>query len=557
MITKHSFSAIVTGVTLLFFLCLSVVVKADDSLRFIYDGFEYELDDVSELDSTLTFYPVDRVLYEKALSQANGSNKYTVQVPNVKNGYAELNIYEGIINHQTVHANVQVCDTVVSMDEIRDYLSLRITVLDSLKSIFNEMRAKKGKRLTDRRHLELYCVIMNVSASDYNSVLRGAKKSTGEKVLNFLFPNQDDGGKTIKVKVDERFLVKLDLLVKTIDDEVNTLNRISNLDDYVELAKSSDRGYGLLHNLLLRLYDEEVYGRYERLQRKYSYDNLITYSNSWETFKNPLLADTTVTVRNPRYVGAGYAQWKWFEDFSTSSDETEHIVTEYPVKADYYVHKGHPEYIIRYSSGDYRDYAVFDKAGVLKGVKMGEKQARYGDYFKSDAKKAAMLYSFDNNAHDIRSDSDGTVRWVEYLLGGGTSSLESAGGGTFILGFGYVFYQKELKAKLARRIISRKEYYRRLAESKNALKKVAKSEAEAYKNLPSHSKEEEARAKQYLKQLELDFDNMHYVKAERINGIQQMLYYKTEDSTMKILQTYYTENEKVKQSMRVVELSDK
>lgn len=36
-----------------------------------------------------------------------------------------------------------------------------------------------------------------------------------------------------------------------------------------------------------------------------------------------------------------------------------------------------------------------------------------------------------------------------------------------------------------------------------------------------------------------------------------MLYYKTEDSTIKILQTYYTENEKVKQSMRVVELSDK
>ena len=169
-----------------------------------------------------------------------------------------------------------------------------------------------------------------------------------------------------------------------------------------------------------------------------------------------------------------------------------------------------------------------------------------------------MLYDFEHNAYNIKSESEGVRRWAYYLinekLGINTEPGFERDAMGMMLGVGSIGYEMEVLHRLyAYRQINKAEYDRKMAALNAKSKSLNRKTNTVSKKYPSDA--EMQRAKKFIEQLERDyysvklFSNIH---VERLNGIQVMLV--SEDRKLKVLKTYSTNaKEELKASYVTIE----
>ena len=255
--------------------------------------------------------------------------------------------------------------------------------------------------------------------------------------------------------------------------------------------------------------------------------------------KNPLLADNPVTVFNPWYEGIGAVDWKWLQDFYKNGG-LEHIVESFPKEENYYKSEQYPDYRFHYNGyydGD-RLY-VLDRDENLIGVSVNYNNDAIVD---EEIKGATMLYDLENNAYNIKSESNGVQRWAYYLinkkLGINTEPNYDEHGLGMLLGAGFVINEMEnLQRLYAYRKITKAEYNKKMSELKVKAQTLNKKAHAVSKKYPS--KAEMERAEKFVEQLERDYNKAELfsnVHIERLNGIQFMLV--SDDRKLKVLKTY-------------------
>jgi hypothetical protein len=276
-------------------------------------------------------------------------------------------------------------------------------------------------------------------------------------------------------------------------------------------------------------------------------DRLLTKKISI-TIKNPLLADKPVTVFNPWYEGVGAAEWQWLEDIGKKGG-LEHVVTSFPKEEDYYKSDKYPNYRFHYDDNRY-PYAI-DLDGNLIGV------SRYTNH-NGGMKEATMLYDYEHNAYNIKSENSGVQKWVLYLINKKLGidimpNYEKDAMG-MMLGVGGIGYQIDVLSTLyAYRQITKAEYDRKLAELNEKAKTLGKKANATAKKYPTDA--EKKRAEKFIEQLEMDYRNANLFSKshiERLNGIQFLLV--TDDRKVKVLETFSMDADgKLKASLVTIE----
>ena len=202
-----------------------------------------------------------------------------------------------------------------------------------------------------------------------------------------------------------------------------------------------------------------------------------------------------------------------------------------------YKSEDYPDYRFHYQ--DHHPYAV-DKDGKLIGVAVNYSYAAYEDEEKM--KGAIMLYDFEHNAYNIKSESEGVRRWACYLinekLGINTEPGFEKDAMDMMLGVGGIGYEMEVLHRLyAYRQINKAEYDRKMAALNAKSKSLNRKANTVSKKYPSDA--EMQRAKKFIEQLESDYYSAKLfskIHIERLNGIQVMLV--SEDRKLKVLKTY-------------------
>lgn len=247
-------------------------------------------------------------------------------------------------------------------------------------------------------------------------------------------------------------------------------------------------------------------------------------------------------------------EWEWLQNMRgyEYDDGLEHVQTTFPVETNYYKSEKYPEY--QFYPLEFpipgKGWYVTDNKKNLLGV-------QYKGFEADSLEKALMLYDFEHNAYNIKSESRGTQEWVLYNLkkrgNHNADALDWAQLG-IIVGAGTVLDESQrLRYLFASGRISKTEYDRQIAELKKTAKAVNRAANRLANSMPSA--EEQERAEKYIKQLESDYYhkyNRETVNAERLNGTQMMLY--TTDTKVKALLTYYlNDNGKLTIAIDIIE----
>ena len=211
--------------------------------------------------------------------------------------------------------------------------------------------------------------------------------------------------------------------------EENSLKQVLAIPDTVEFLKAFVNGNGVIgresesmarNNLNIKIPDCFIgYARgntskYKEASNRFENSVLETRERNKEIFfKNPILSDSAISIRNPKYKGIGYAEWWWLQNMRgyEYDDGLKHVQTSYPVETNYYKSEKYPEY--QFYPLEFpipgKGWYVTDNKKNLLGV-------QYKGFEADSLEKALMLYDFEHNAYNIKSESRGTQEWVLYNL---------------------------------------------------------------------------------------------------------------------------------------------
>lgn len=482
-----------------------------------YNGREYYQNVLTIKDSILTFYPVDESKIAAVGGVSAGDITIPVSVPNYPKDHYRFSNRMAIYPTLTIK-NVEVEDTIANQRKIdakRQYVEYRIKVVRAVKTQVEAIKALKGEKLTDKMQIFVF-----------NDVMKRHGGPWGDKEIE-------------KLKVGKNCMNAIPIYMKELDEEETLLQRFLNLTDREEIltmtiARDGYTGDGMEMGNALGL--PSPIERHENVAYNYAnYTEKLSIKKIDITIKNPLLADDPVTVFNPWYEGTGAEEWKWLQDIREGG--LEHIVTSFPKEEDYYKAEEYPDYIFHYK--DHDPFAL-DKDGNLIGVSVGSNYPTYEDEEKM--KGATMLYDFEHNAYNIKSESEGVRRWAYYLinekLGKNTNPNFAKDAMGMMLGVGGVGYEMEVLNRLyAYGQISKDEYTRKMSALNQKAKSLSKKADAVSKKYPSNAEME--RAEKFIEQLERDYNISNLfskIHVERLNGIQVMLV--SSDRKLKILKTF-------------------
>lgn len=494
-------------------ICLAICVQFSIAQKFIeYNGFNYYEKVLSIKDSLITFYPVDEAKLAAVGGVSSGNIEIPVSNPNYQKDHYSFT--KGLAIYPTITIkNVEVEDTAANqrkVDEKRKYAEYRLKVVQAVKEQMEAIKAQKGEKLTDEKQIFVYTDMMNRHSWDDKDIA--------------------------KLKVGKNCMYAISIHIKELDSEEANLLYFLGLTDKKQIlstniARDGYTGDGQKMGSALGLPSTIL--RHDNTAYNYAnYTEQLSTKKINLTIKNPLLADKPMTVLNPWYEGPGAEEWQWLEDLGKKG-ELQHVVTSFPKEEDYYKSDKYPNYRFHYDDNNY-PYAI-DLDGNLIAV------SRYTNHNGSmDA--ATMLYDYEHNVYDIKSESNGVQKWALYLinkkLGIDIMPQYEKDAMGMMLGVGGIAYQIENLHRLyAYRKITKAEYDRKLAELNSKAKTLGKKADAIAKKYPS--KEEMDRAEKYVEQLERDYYNDKLFKKthiERLNGIQFLLI--TDDRKVKVLETF-------------------
>ena len=513
-----------------------------------YNGYKYETSGFNENDSTVTFFPIDN----NKLTSLNPNNNDWVEysVPNHPGKKGRFYIGNKIIE-QKLSAYITVIDTInkkENTEEKRKYIEFRLSVLNTIREHIAEIKAQEGKKLKEENEVQ-----RNV----YWKIMQKFGGENGEK-------------EKIKCKIGKYSMAAIQQFEDEMTVEENSLKQVLAIPDTVEFLKAFVNGNGVIgresesmarNNLNIKIPDCFIgYARgntskYKEASNRFENSVLETRERNKEIFfKNPILSDSAISIRNPKYKGIGYAEWWWLQNMRgyEYDDGLKHVQTSYPVETNYYKSEKYPEY--QFYPLEFpipgKGWYVTDNKKNLLGV-------QYKGFEADSLEKALMLYDFEHNAYNIKSESRGTQEWVLYNLkkrgNHKADALDWAHLGIMV-GAGTVLDESQrLRYLYASGRISKTEYDRQIAELKKTAKAVNRAANRLANSMPSA--EEQERAEKYIKQLESDYYHKYdreTVNAERLNGTQMMLY--TTDTKVKALLTYYlNDNGKLTIAIDIIE----
>lgn len=493
-------------------LCMAVALMLQTAAaqNIMYKGYKYDISEFSANDSTVAFYPIDET--KLTTFRLVRENFVECPVPNYSQSTVSVYVGHGDYNRidQHISTTIEVEDTAMNQkayNKKREYLEFRLAAIDLVRKTFADVKAQEGKKLKDENQILLYKEVMKKY---------GTSESTKE---------------VEKLKVGKYFKAAAPLFEAHLYEEEQQLRDFYGITDWGTLLSTRIPCAETMYTAMLL--GITVPPSVKGVEREYEHRTESLKTKKLKlTFKNPVLSDTPVTVRNPMYKGVGYAEWEWLQNMSEG--QLEHVQTSFPVEADYYKSAKYPDYEFHWNEfyNKAQWYAI-DSAKNLVGVQhLGSEE--------DSLFNALLLYDYDHNAYNIQSESKGTQDWALYLIrkrgNRKTDNIEMAQMGLF-LGAGMLMQEAESLDNLyARRRITKAEYDRRMAALKKkgaALKQDANKVAS---RLPSA--EEQERAEKYVEQLVRDNSDIKLANrhSERLNGTQMMIY--SEDCRVQALLTY-------------------
>ncbi len=483
-----------------------------------YNGRKYYQNVFTTKDSILTFNPVDEAKIAAVGGVSAGDVTIPVSIPNYPKDHYRFSNRMAIYPTLTIK-NVEVEDTLANQNKVdakRRYVEYRLKVVQEVKNQVEAIKALKGEKLTDKKQIVVF-----------NDLMKRHGGPWGDKEKE-------------KLKVGKNCMNAIPIYMKELDEEEAQLQGFLNLADRekiltMTIARDGYTGDGREIGNALGM--PSPIERHEDAAYNYAnYTERLLKKKIDITIKNPLLADEPVTVFNPWYEGVGAEEWKWLQEIEKKGG-LEHIVTTFPKEENYYKSEEYPDYIFHYK--DHHPY-VLDKDGNLIGVSVDYNYAAYED--GENMKGATMLYDYEHNAYNIKSESEGVRRWSYYLinkkLGINTEPGFEKEAMGMMLGVGGVGYEMEVLNRLyAYRQITKAEYNRKISELNAKAKSLSKKADAVSKKYPTNAEME--RAKKFVEQLETDYYNAKLfskIHVERLNGIQVMLV--SDDRKLKVLKTY-------------------
>ena len=497
-------------------ICVLFAVQTVPAQVIEYNGRNYLKSACTIQDSLMSFYPVDEAKVDAAGGVQAGWINIPVSHPNYPKKTKQFDPRYATHPYLTIK-EVEVEDTALNQQRIdakRQYAEYRLKVVKAVQEQAEAIRAQKGEKLTDSKQIFVFEDIMKRHGGPWSDK-EIAKQKVGKNCMD-----------AISVYLSE--LKKEEAALQSflrLTDRSEILTTLIARDGYTGDGKDFGSALGLRSPISRHSDVAYNYARYaERLAMK----------KAEITIKNPLLADTPVTMFNPWYEGTGAAEWEWLQDIAKKGG-LELYQRSFPVEEKYYKSDKYPEYKFYYQ--DNHNPYVCDKDGNLLGVAVN-----YNSPQDDPLEPTMMLYDYNHNIYNIKSESKGVQRWAYYLinkqLGINTEPGYDKAGMGMMLGIGGVGYEFELLNSLyAYRQISRAEYNYRLAQLNEKTKELEKKIDAAQKKYPS--KAEMVRAEKYVEQLSSDYYNSKLLKGfhvERKNGIQVMLV--KDDRSIKILKTY-------------------
>lgn len=496
-------------------ICLAICLQTSIAQKSIeYNGRDYYEGVLSIKDSIITFYPVDEAKVATVGGVSAGNVTIPVSIPNYPKDHYSFSNRMAIYPTLTIK-NVEVEDTAANQNKVdlkRMYAEYRLKVVQAVKVQVAAIKAQKGEKLTDEKQVFVF-----------NDLMKRHGGPWGDKEKE-------------KLKVGKNCMDAIPIYMKKLDEEETELQRFLSLTDRGQIlsttiARDGYTGDGQKIGNVLGL--PSPINRHEDVAYNYAnYTERLSVKKIDLTINNPLLADEPVTVFNPWYEGVGAAEWQWLDDIERKG-ELEHVVTSFPKEENYYKSDKYPNYRFHYDDNRY-PYAI-DLDGNLIGV------SRYTNH-NGGMKEATMLYDYEHNAYNIKSESSGVQKWALYLinkkLGINIMPEYEKDAMGMMLGVGGIGYQIEVLRKLyAYRQITKAEYDRKLAELNERVKALDKKVNARAKKYPSDA--EMKRAEKFIEQLEMDYSNANLFSKshiERLNGIQFLLV--TDDRRVKVLETY-------------------
>ena len=528
-------------------VCLAACIQICVAQNFIhYNGRSYDKSVLTIKDSVLSFYPVDEKKVAAVGGVSNGNITIPVSIPNYPGDHYRCSNDMAIYPTLTIK-NVEVEDTAANqrkVDAKRQYADYRLKVVQAVKAQVEAIKALQGKTLTDKKEIFVFKELME----GHSDIWANVEKTELKKAIPLYISMKKLEKEKEKMKVGKNCMNAIPIYMKKLDGEETMLQSFLSMTDRRQIlettiASNGCTGDGSEMGNALDL--PSPIEQHDRVASNYAhYKEYFSTKKIDITIKNPLLADEPVTVFNPWYEGVGAEDWEWLQDIKKKGG-LEHIVTSFPKEENYYKSELYPDYRFLYNGyydGD-RLY-VLDRDENLIGVSVN-----YNNDVRVDeeVKGATMLYDLENNAYNIKSESNGVQRWTYYLinkkLGINTEPNYDEHGLGMLLGVGFVINEMEnLQRLYAYRKITKAEYNKKMSELKAKAQTLNKKFDAVSKKYPS--KAEMERAGNFVEQLESDYNKAELfsnVHIERLNGIQFMLV--SDDRKLKILKTFALDDE--------------
>lgn len=373
-------------------------------------------------------------------------------------------------------------------------------------------KAEEQERIDNEQILQLNAYRLNI-VHHIDSLLT-CKKAKDDKSLQIL---------------RDAFVHKMKTYYSNTDEHINHL--LYNTSEGKQIRKGDLSDHRICDYLRdYRTFQKETYQKITERKAHYNWKDYLTLHKETRTIKK----------KNPNY-RPGYteidAEWQWLQDIYDNGG-LNHIVTKFPKEEDYYQSNEYPDYRFYYDDNRH-PYAV-DKDGKLIGVAIDN---RYSSYENEEKMKAAtMLYDFEHNIYNIKSESKGVQRWAYYLinqkLGKNTEADFERDAMGMMIGVGSIGYEMEvLRRLLAYRQITKSEYDKKMSQLNAKAKALNKKNNAVSKKYPSNA--EMDRAQKFVEQLESDYYNAKLfssVSVKRLNGIQVL--YETDNGKLKVLKTF-------------------
>ena len=523
-------------------VCLAIYIQTCVAQNFIhYNGRSYDKSVLTIKDSIISFHPVDEKKIAAVGGVSGGNITIPVSIPNYPGDHYRCSNAMAIYPTLTIK-NVEVEDTAANqrkVDAKRQYADYRLKVVQAVKAQIESIKALQGKTLTDKKDIFVFKELME----GHSDIWANVEKTELKKGIPLYISMKKLEKEKEKMKVGKNCMNAIPIYMKKLDEEETMLQSFLSMTDRRQILETTITSNGCTGDGMEMGNALDLPSPIEQHDRvAYNYAHYKEYFSTKKidiTIKNPLLADAPVTVFNPWYEGVGAVDWKWLQDFYKNGG-LEHIVESFPKEKNYYKSEQYPDYRFHYNGyydGD-RLY-VLDRDENLIGVSVN-----YNNDVRVDEviKGATMLYDLENNAYNIKSESNGVQRWAYYLinkkLGINTEPNYDEHGLGMLLGAGFVINEMEnLQRLYAYRKITKAEYNKKMSELNEKAQTLNKKADAVSKKYPS--KAEMERAEKFVKQLESDYNKAELfsnVHIERLNGIQFMLV--SDDRKLKVLKTY-------------------